>query len=429
MSLSNYDTRVIVSPRRNGKSSAIALISAFELLCMPQAFVVWCSGSGDQASDIIEQKLRRPLALNPKTRDLNIQASRNRLVNVDLGSVIEVIAPAEASAPGRTVSLLVIDEARSVPEEVYEILRPSAASGKIYVVGSPSKTGTWFHRAATDPGPRDFVRSFKRLVNPAVPKRFVEGERERLKKRGAWGDLLWRREHGGEFVDLSENPLVTPSDIARASRAEVEPFEPSLDVTFAGVDLSTHRDLTSIAIVGKRGVAMRILETWLFDPKEQGVVDLAMVEARIARFAEKYAIRSILVDRFQGLLLCQNLRRRRVPIRDIAVTGNLNQAVFSALTEALSSRTLTWTKNPRLESELLNLELSENATGFSVKDRDRRLHRDLSFSLALAVWQASTRRQRPAGWRREPDYDPAEADVVNDSFLSALLHGAFRIVS
>jgi hypothetical protein len=398
----DFSTRVFVSPRRAGKSTAVALLAAFELLMTPNAFTLWVSGSGDQAKDILEQKVRRPLL----RRGVKVQDARDRLVNPELGSVVECVAPAEVSAPGRTVSLLICDEARSVPEEVYEVLRPSAAGGKIFVIGSPGPPRGWFHRAATEPGPRDFVRSYSSAtMNPALPAEFVAEERERLGKRGSWGELLYRREHQGSWVEFSEPPLVSPGDVRRASRENVERFDPESDSSFIGVDLSTHRDATSAAVLARRSDgSMRVVEVFVVDPRATGrAVDLELVEKKLLVLARRYRPRVIAVDRFQAAAMCQRLRAAGLPVADVAVTASLNQEIFTSLAEALAEGRLSWKKDERLEAELLNLELAENvAGGFTVRDRCRRYHRDLAFSLALAVREA----ERMGHFKSEARYEP-----------------------
>ena len=388
----DHHNRVIVSPRRNGKSSAVSILAAYELLTKPGSFTVWVSGSGDQASDIVEQKLRRPLSQNADLQSFNIQlqASRSRLVNPELGSVCEVIAPSEVSAPGRTISLLLIDEARGVPESVVEILRPSAAAGKIFVIGTPGPPRGWFHKQATEPGPRDFVRHHRRLLNPSVPQRFVDDERKRLERRGAWGSLIFKREWEAQWADLTENPLLSPADVEAGSKnpEEIEPYERGKDWTVIGVDLSIRRDLTSIVTVALRDRedTFRVIDCQVIDPKERGgEVLLEEVENRLLRLYKELRPRRIVMDAYQGISMAQRLRRKAVRIEPVHVTSLVNQEIFECLAEVISARRITWPKNERLEGELMNLELSENQSSWKVVDSDRKLHRDLAFSTALAL--------------------------------------------
>ena len=82
-------------------------------------------------------------------------------------------------------------------------------------------------------------------------------------------------------------------------------------------------------------------------------------------------------------------------VEAVPVTLDLNQRIFETLAELLSERRLTWRRDPVLERELLGLELRERSTGrFSVVDADRRYHRDLAFSLALACAEAAGRGTR-----------------------------------
>ena len=383
----DFHSRVIISPRRNGKSSAVALISAYELLCVPGAFVIWVSGSGDQASDILEQKLRRPLSMNSKLSGLKLQMSRDRIVNPEIGSVVQVVPASEVSAPGRTATAIIFDESRAIDETAVEVLRPSAAGGRIFVIGSPGAPSGWFYRAATEPGPRDFVRHYREMINRTVSETFVAEERARLERRGAWGSLMAAREWGGEWVELSENPLLSPADVRACAVDEVEPFDAQHDRCFISADLSIKRDLTSIVCIAmRRDRSARVLEAVVMDPKDYGgEIPLELVEKRLELMWRKYGAQRIVIDQYQGALLAQRLKERRAPIEAIAVTAAVNVEAFTLLSEFISERRLRWKKHDRLESELTNLELKETSNSFRIVDRDKRLHRDISFSLALSL--------------------------------------------
>jgi len=110
----------------------------------------------------------------------------------------------------------------------------------------------------------------------------------------------------------------------------------------------------------------------------------------------------MLVDRFQALSIVQALRAQGLPILDLAVTPASNQSAFEALSEAIAERRITWVRNERLEAELANLSIDETpAGGFKVVDSDKRLHRDIAWSLGVAVGQAlkaGKKFNREGGW-------------------------------
>ena len=136
-----------------------------------------------------------------------------------------------------------------------------------------------------------------------------------------------------------------------------------------------------------------MIETWCWDPKVRGRVSLERVEERILAIENRYRPRAVRVDAYQGVLLTDRLRRRGVSIEAVPVTLDVNQRTFEALAELLAERRLVWKRDPVLERELLGLELQETRTGrFSVVDADRKHHRDLALSLALAALLRARRR-------------------------------------
>ncbi len=381
----------LVCPRRAGKSSAVAQVLAHALLCRPLSFSLCVAGSADQMQDVVEQKLRRPLSLLPSTRE-SLTFARDRITCPRLGSTVQVVPSSEATSPGRTVDLLVVDEARSVPEEGWEVLRPSAAGGTIVALGSPGSRSHWWYRACCEPSPRAKVIHFtdSTACNPMLSAEFIESERARLAKRGAWGQAIFRREWQAEWTEISECPLVSPADVEACSRPpeEVEPFDAGLgDRAFTGVDLSLTGDLTTIVTVARRGEALRVADMQVLDPKSfvGGTISFDLVAERIESVWRRFRPRKVALDAYQGVALAQGLQALGVPVEPVHVTSLLNMECFGALVEAIGARRLVWPRHRRLEQELLNLEVKESLGGWTVRDREARFHRDVSFSLALAV--------------------------------------------
>jgi hypothetical protein len=400
---------VLVCPRRCGKSSAAALAAAHLLLTAPGSYTLWVASSEEQAADVVAQKLTRPL----KRRGLALSYARDRITHAQLGSEVRVVPMAEASVPGRTVDLLILDEARAIDETCYEVLRPSAVNGRVLILGSPGRPGSWFHRAAVEPELGDVVIHLTEVRNPAVSPEVVEAERRRLERRGGLGAAIARREWSAEWVTLAEHRLLRPDDVRACSvkAEEIEQFDPDQDAVVVGVDLSLVRDLTSIAVVARRGEGYRLIEAVVMDPKDFGGlgIPLELVERRLELISRRYRPRRVLMDAFQGVSIMQRLRARGIPIAAEQVTAPLNQRLFENLAELVSERQVRWAENRRLQDELLNLEIQEGTTAWKVVDGDRRLHRDLAFSLGLALLEAV----KIGNFHSEPKYEaPQKAQPV-----------------
>lgn len=386
--------------RRAGKSTGAAVLAARNLLARPGSLTVWVSGTEGVSGDILEQKLRRPLSNCEPLRGLDLQLNRGGELRNDLiGSSIKILPHSEAAAVGRSVDLLIVDEPRDVADEVFEKLRPSAACGKTLVIGNPGPPDGWFYALTQDVQPGCWVRSYSGIQNPTLPPGFVEAERRRLYARGEWGRLVFAREWLGEWVRIEENPLMLPELVEACERpaghADLAP-SPGEELFFLAADLSLVADLTSIICLAvnpsRADRPYRVCETIVLDPKSfpSRTIPLEHVQKMISAMAGRYGPLRISIDRYQGEQLCQALQREGLPIVSIQPTAELNFRAFSRLRDAIHQRRILWPRDERLRNELLNLALTETPSGFKVIDSRKRFHRDVSFSLALALDSAIT---------------------------------------
>jgi hypothetical protein len=399
---SDAQTLVIVTPRRCGKSTIVGQFLAWSLLCRPMSYVVCCAGSLDQCAAVVHQKIRVPLQLHAKLRD-RFSFARDGITCAGMQSSCTVIPSSDVTAPGRTCDLF-IEEAASVPESGYEILRPAAASGRIIVCGTPGNPSSWFHRLVHEPDSSTRVIQFndpEACGNPHLDMEFVRRERLRLSKRGAYGNLLAERLWSAAWVSLAEHPMLTPDQVRACVRPAggVEPYDARHDVCYTAADMSISRHLCSIATIARRGDSLRLVDLWVLDPADHGgIVPFNVVEQRVTLTARRFNPERILVDRFQFAASAQRLREAGVRVVDVQVSTTLNAEAFTALSDAIGERRLVFESHARLEQELMNLELVEGANSIAkVVDADKRLHRDCSWSLAVAVLEAVRGHYEPPG--------------------------------
>ncbi|MDO8475021.1 MAG: hypothetical protein Q7W02_02295 [Candidatus Rokubacteria bacterium] len=177
-----------------------------------------------------------------------------------------------------------------------------------------------------------------------------------------------------------------------------------VDQEYAGWDLGRKRDLTSEVrvkrVAPRRPEAMdhlivSSLRVW--DPKAApgGEVDFAEVRAALAATAaECPQLEAVWID--EGAEAAAVLPFCRAhPVLSLKTHGfkasvEANIQIWSALAARLHARTLSIPRHDRLVAELRNLRLEAFALGsrWRVVDSSRQFHRDVSFSLALAVWAA-----------------------------------------
>jgi hypothetical protein len=173
---------------------------------------------------------------------------------------------------------------------------------------------------------------------------------------------------------------------------------------YVGGDLGRKRDLTSVVAVERVAarrpeasdhLVVRVIYTW--DPKAgpAGEVDFAEVRAALGALPEVCAqLEAVVIDEgAEGgavLPFCRSHPGLSLKVRGFQASVDSNMKLWGALAARLHSRTLTLPRHPRLVAELRNLRLESFALGsrWRVVDSSRQFHRDISFSLALAVWAA-----------------------------------------
>lgn len=143
------------------------------------------------------------------------------------GSSIVSVPASERQVRGRTCSLLVIDEARSVPESLWESAEPTTLAqpdSKVWIMSTPGGLVTGFFRRYYTRGvesPDEGCRSFwwPSTISPRVSKKLVE------EWRRTWDPVAFRREVLGEDVDEAE--AMFPMSLVLDCLADWEPFGPA----------------------------------------------------------------------------------------------------------------------------------------------------------------------------------------------------------
>jgi hypothetical protein len=117
------------------------------------------------------------------------------------------------------VTLLVIDEAARVADDLYRSVRPMLAvsGGRLIALTTPFGKRGWFHAAWTDGG--DVWRRVKVTANncPRISPEFLDEE------RAALGDWWFRQEYECEFVETSDQ-LFLDEQVMGAFADDIRPL-------------------------------------------------------------------------------------------------------------------------------------------------------------------------------------------------------------
>ena len=209
--------RVLLNCTRQwGKSTITAAKAVHEAYTDPGSLTIVVSPSARQSAEFLRkaETFVVRLKIRPKT-DGDNQMS----LAFPNGSRIVGLPGNEATVRGfSSVSLLIVDEAANVKDELYLAVRPMLAvsGGTLWLMSTPLGKSGFFYDAWT--GGAEWERIRVRAEEcPRIPASFLEEERRTM------GDRWYRREYECEFDDCV-NGVFDMDVVDPAIREEVEPL-------------------------------------------------------------------------------------------------------------------------------------------------------------------------------------------------------------
>jgi hypothetical protein len=202
--------------RQSGKSTTVALLNVHTALYEPEALCLMLSPTLRQSGELF-RKAKQLLGRVERERLPEETALSLRLAN---GSRIVSLPGQEGTVRGYSaVTLLSIDEASRVPDELYMACRPMLAvsGGRLLAMSTPFGTRGWWYEAWRS---KD---DWERYEVPAeqCPRISAEFLDEEWRTIGEW---WYRQEYGCEFLDAQAQAF-TRDEIDRAFKEDVETWD------------------------------------------------------------------------------------------------------------------------------------------------------------------------------------------------------------
>jgi hypothetical protein len=182
--------------RQWGKSTVGAILALWRTLMFPGSTVLIIGPSGRQSGETLNKvrQLLAPLHLRTRTDGVN----RKSILMPNGSRVIGLPAREDTVRGFSSVSMLIIDEASRVPDEVYLALRPSLAvsHGDILLLSTPRGRRGFFYREMTEADAKQqWLRHTGKVTEcERIPEDFLEKERSR-------GEAYYKQEYLCEFVE------------------------------------------------------------------------------------------------------------------------------------------------------------------------------------------------------------------------------------
>jgi hypothetical protein len=208
--------------RQSGKSTSTAALALHTGLYQPASLTLLLSPSLRQSVELYRKVGAQYRALGRPVAPLSETLTHLELVN---GSRIVSLPENEATLRGFSgVTLLIIDEAARVADEVYDAVLPMLAvsRGRLLALSTPWGKMGWWHQAWTDGGAR-----WERYEVPAtLCPRIDAATLEEAQARGMW---FYQQEYMCQFGER-EDSVFSYAQVQRALSDALDPLDDVIPV-------------------------------------------------------------------------------------------------------------------------------------------------------------------------------------------------------
>ena len=211
---------ILLCSRQSGKSTVSSILAIHEAIYQPNSLILLLSPSLRQSQELFRKLKDVYNALESPSLPQTIEESALR-TEFDNGSRIIALPGKEATIRGFSgVSLLIVDEASRVPDELYQAIRPMLAvsGGRIVLLSTPFGKRGFFYSEWTDGEDWRRVKITAEQC-PRIDKEWLKRERQMI------GDWWYLQEYFCEFVETNDQ-VFGYDDIQAALDSDIKPLFP-----------------------------------------------------------------------------------------------------------------------------------------------------------------------------------------------------------
>ena len=342
---------ILCCHRGAGKTEIIAHLAGHHVYTVPNATVLVCSETAEKAAELIQRTIKILAKLGFHARPDKLRKNGFVFPN---GSRLLPMPTRAGAVRGYAATMVIIDEAATVPDKVYTAIRGTRAAtsknASFWIMSTPGARSGFFYDLWNSPDPTWTRIHLSALDNPRISAEFLAEEKRQMHPDD------FAREYLAEFGD-TRTALFRQADI----RAAVQTAVPILGETsnirpiampvllndgttlpnggfLIAVDLGQARDHTALAVVEYALVPRHrrdpVYFTWLHDmklrlrwlaefPLDASYADLAPILNRLLAHPEVEGRAQILLDATGNRPFYDQLRahHRKLPIKGIQITA------------------------------------------------------------------------------------------------------------
>lgn len=395
LALSTARVRSACSGRQAGKTRTLAVVSLYDAFVGPGRRVLIVSAGEEASKDLLREVAT--LASAPLLAGSVVDDERHQL-SLTNGSTIRSVPASERQIRGKSVDLLVVDEAAFVDDGVWTAARFTTLArpgSRVILASTPWGRRDRFFSVAYRAGLRNEA-GYASFHWPSTASPLVDAELLDIWRRTT-SDREYRREVLAEWVD-AQGQYFGDDELA-AAVADYLPLDPGIArrrAAVGGVDWGFARDSSGLVLLAEAAEGELDGEwperTFVLPYIEEAIgVPYARFVRRVAEVAQFSRITRLATEtNGVGAMPSQELRRLAGDhigrLVEVSTTAESKAEGFGRVKVLLSQGRLALPRHPRLLGQLAALEFEERESGsVRIAVPERAGHDDLAMALCLAA--------------------------------------------
>ncbi len=215
--LRSTDERILmVCSRQVGKSQSVSFLALHTALTKPGSTITIVAPVEEQANELLRKVTQAYHAVGMPVPVLREAVTRLELAN---GSRVLALPGKESRMRSYTSSLLILDEAARVPDDVVNAASPTLAiaKGRFVALSTAFSKSGWFYKQWQDDAEAYLRLSVTAEDCPRMSRTFLESERRKL------GERWYQMEYQNVFAD-DVSAVFSTDDINAAMSPDVADF-------------------------------------------------------------------------------------------------------------------------------------------------------------------------------------------------------------
>ena len=208
--------QLLCASRQSGKSTVTAIKAVHTAVFVPESLILLLSPTLRQSSELFKRCMDVYRSVDDLVPPVNESALRIELKN---SSRILSLPGAESTVRGYSPTMIIIDEASRVEDELYLAIRASLAvtNGKLILLSTPFGTRGFFYEEYKRRDQWEYY-AIKASDCPRISQEFLEEEKATL------GEWWFKQEYEVQFLD-SQGAAFRSEDLARVIQSSTEAWE------------------------------------------------------------------------------------------------------------------------------------------------------------------------------------------------------------